>query len=142
MDAPLPAAPGDYLLVLRLAQPAGASVGALGRFDFPAGWYLYAGSARGPGGLAARVGRHWGGGGRRRWHLDYLRPVAAPVAVWWGLGDERRECVWARELAAWPSAAAPARGFGASDCRCLAHLWWFASEPARPSGALHEWRAA
>lgn len=104
MAASLPAAPGTYVLRLRLDHPAQVRVGALGRGAFPAGWYLYVGSARGPGGLAARVGRHRQGGRRRHWHLDYLRPAMALTAVWWGLGEARRECAWARALGARPGA--------------------------------------
>ena len=33
-----------------------------------------------------------------------------------------------------PEAAYPVRGFGASDCRCVAHLISFPSEPTPPGG--------
>jgi len=39
------------------------------------GWYVYVGSALGPGGLAAKVGRHLGGRKMCRWHTAYLRAV-------------------------------------------------------------------
>jgi len=50
--------PGTYALVLRLARATTIHVGALGAVDFAPGWYVYVGSALGPGGLAARVNRH------------------------------------------------------------------------------------
>ena len=45
----LPAAPGTYLLVLRADAPARVSVGSLGELEVGSGYYLYAGSALGPG---------------------------------------------------------------------------------------------
>lgn len=105
-------------------------MGALGSFDFPRGLYLYAGSAWGGGGLAARVGRHLRGDGRPRWHVDHLRRVALPAFV--ALYPHRREeCALAQQALALPGAQVVAPRFGASDCRCAAHLvhlgevpWW------------------
>ncbi len=37
---------GLYILLLRLARGARLEAGALGRLDYPAGWYAYVGSAR------------------------------------------------------------------------------------------------
>ncbi|HIQ09546.1 MAG TPA: DUF123 domain-containing protein, partial [Anaerolineaceae bacterium] len=54
----LPSTPGAYALALRLERPVGLRVGALGVWDFPEGVYVYLGSARGPGGIRARLGRH------------------------------------------------------------------------------------
>ncbi|HEX9029228.1 MAG TPA: DUF123 domain-containing protein, partial [Anaerolineales bacterium] len=58
LEYDLPAAPGSYVLYLRLSQRLELGVGRLGRLSFPAGEYLYLGSAGGPGGLRARLGRH------------------------------------------------------------------------------------
>jgi Uri superfamily endonuclease len=38
----------------------------------PAGRYLYCGSAKGPGGLKARLSRHMRRGKSVRWHIDRL----------------------------------------------------------------------
>ncbi len=127
----LPDAPGTYALLLRLLRPTVVGVGRLGRFHLAAGWYVYVGSALGPGGLAARVGRHLRREKRLHWHVDYLLAVAPVVAVWYAVGRERRECAWARSLAARPGAILPVRGFGASDCHCPAHLFYFAARPTR-----------
>jgi len=127
----LPAEAGTYALVLRLRRRTRLPIGALGEHALPAGWYVYVGSARGPGGLAARVGRHWRGDGARHWHIDYLQPALRLTAVWWAPGAARRECAWARALQARPGATAPVPRCGASDCRCPAHLWHFAAEPPR-----------
>ena len=54
----LPAMSGTYALLLRLDAAVQLAVGRLGDFTFPEGDYVYVGSARGPGGLRARVRRH------------------------------------------------------------------------------------
>ena len=48
------AEPGTYALLLKLDKQEKITVGKLCTFDFPAGYYLYVGSALGPGGLQAR----------------------------------------------------------------------------------------
>ncbi|MFO8154960.1 MAG: GIY-YIG nuclease family protein [Pseudomonadota bacterium] len=107
------------------------SIGRLGEWTLPAGIYGYVGSAFGPGGLAARAGRHWRGGAKRRWHLDHLRPYAEPVALWWTLDGRRREALWARVLKSWPGVRSPVPGFGASDQRSRSHLFLFPEPPER-----------
>jgi Uri superfamily endonuclease len=121
-DVSLPVRSGTYALLLRLERDCALTVGRLGRFRFPAGMYVYVGSARGPGGLSARVARHLRSPKPLRWHIDYLRPYARPVSAWFAEGDRRQECAWATVLTRLPGAVVPAPGFGASDCRCPAHL--------------------
>ncbi|MEJ5368458.1 MAG: GIY-YIG nuclease family protein [Bryobacteraceae bacterium] len=118
-----PAAPGSYLLVLRLASPQRLSVGALGACEFPAGIYLYCGSALGPGGIRARAGRHLESSERAHWHIDHLLRCARVHEVWIREDPQRLECRWAEALAASGLCECPAPRFGASDCRCRAHLW-------------------
>lgn len=125
----LPDRPGTYALILRLDEGATIAVGCLGSFTFSSGWYIYLGSARGPGGLAARVARHRRRSKKLHWHVDYLRAHARPAAVWYTLGKEKRECSWAQALAGFDGASMPASGFGASDCHCPAHLIHFAEPP-------------
>ncbi len=120
--ADLPAAPGTYLLLLDLDALARLAVGRLGTFDFPTGRYAYAGSARGPGGLRARVARHLRAEKRLHWHVDYLAARAPVVGVWYVESGERLECAWAARLSALPGADIPVEGFGSSDCGCRAHL--------------------
>jgi Uri superfamily endonuclease len=131
LQVELPAEPATYVLVLRLKRPADITIGKLGRFSFPAGWYAYVGSGRGPGGLSARISRHLQDAKALHWHIDYLRVHARPVALWYRLGEENRECRWAQALSATGGAKAPAPRFGASDCRCPAHLYHFAAPPDR-----------
>lgn len=117
------------MLILHLPHPTTITVGRLGCFQFPAGWYAYAGSARGPGGLAARIARHLRVSKPLRWHVDYLRAHAQPVEVWYTQGHRRQECGWAAALFALPGASIPVPRFGASDCHCPAHLTYFATLP-------------
>ncbi len=129
MTAGLPPRPGTYVLFLRLRDERTLAVGRLGRFRFPPGLYAYIGSGRGPGGLAARVGRHLRHPKPLRWHVDYLRVHAEPVALWLAEGTDRRECAWAQGLARLEGAVFPAPGFGASDCHCPSHLILFSAMP-------------
>jgi Uri superfamily endonuclease len=110
------------LLLLSLAQPARISVGRLGTFRFPAGHYTYAGSALGPGGLSARLGRHARVEKRLHWHVDYLIQHAVLECAWQIAHPERLECAWASAMRGLPGAQMPVPGFGASDCHCPAHL--------------------
>jgi Uri superfamily endonuclease len=123
---------GTYVLALWLGTTQEISVGRLGRIEFPAGWYLYVGSARGPGGLPARLARHrrrLGSDKRAHWHLDYLREQTTWGGAWVRASGERLECTWAARLRDLPAAAIVTPGFGASDCRCPAHLVRVATLP-------------
>jgi HEAT repeat protein len=116
---------GTYLLVLRMDTPQIIIVGRLGAIEFPEGWYLYVGSARGPGGLGARLARHHrrlSGSKRFHWHVDYLREHATWHGAWARAFERRLECDWAAALRGLTGATIVAAGFGASDCRCPAHL--------------------
>ena len=119
----LPSVSGTYALALRLADPLDLTI-ARRRVLLPPGLYIYVGSAQGPGGLRARLGRHLRGDGRPRWHIDALRAVAEVVGWHVAVSPLRLECAWAQSLAHLPGAAIPVPGFGASDCRhgCPAHL--------------------
>jgi endonuclease-3 len=112
--------PGSYSLLIRLEDTA-IEIGALGQHQFDAGWYVYNGSAFGPGGLK-RVDRHaevfTDGTERPHWHIDYIgaHPGSELVATFI-TEDEDLECRISAEL--------PGRmvdGIGASDCGCGAHL--------------------
>jgi Uri superfamily endonuclease len=121
--ASLPKTQGCYALLLQLSTPQALVVGRLGVVDLMPGRFVYCGSAQGPGGLRARVGRHLGGGGSRFWHIDGLRAVAALDEVWLWEGARRElECAAAEALATLPGARRPLARFGSSDCRCPGHL--------------------
>ncbi|CAA7611842.1 DUF123 domain-containing protein [Magnetospirillum sp. UT-4] len=105
----LPAVPGAYVLLVELAEPAAG---------LTAGRYLYCGSAKGPGGIRARVGRHMRRGKALRWHIDRLTEAGRVLGAWVFPGGD--ECALVAALSHLP---VPVPGFGASDCRsCPAHL--------------------
>jgi Uri superfamily endonuclease len=118
------------MLIMYLAEARTIAVGKLGTFEFPAGWYAYAGSALGPGGLAARLAHHQRRNKTFHWHIDYLLEHADLVEIWWAIEYKRKECVWASALRSIPGARVPVANFGASDCRCLAHLVYLDQRPA------------
>jgi len=120
---------GSYLLGIWLGEDTALVVGRLGRFCLPAGYYVYVGSARGPGGLSARLARHRRQEKRFHWHVDYLLDRACLIETWTVVSEQRLECAWARAVGEMSSAQVVVPRFGASDCRCPAHLVYF---PRRP----------
>jgi len=124
--------PGTYALILANDSVQVVTVGRLGTLELQPGWFVYVGSAQGPGGLAARVGRHIQIEKKRRWHIDYVRPQVELREVWFTHGSEKVECQWAQKMAQMPKAELRYQRFGASDCSCAAHLIWL---PRRPSFA-------
>lgn len=130
MDNQLYNARGTYVLVIRLDAPREITVGRLGTYLFPAGYYLYVGSALGPGGLRARIARHLNRDGKKmRWHVDYLLAQARVEEVWVAKSRTRLECRWAKVLCQVEGAMPFVAGFGSSDCACLTHLIYFQDRP-------------
>jgi sugar fermentation stimulation protein A len=112
---------GTYCLLFALPRDVSVRVGALGKRDFPAGAYVYVGSALG--GVEGRVGRHRRAGKRKKWHIDYLLDKGEVVATIVVPSDEKRtECSVARSMVSSGEAEAVVPGFGSSDCRCPSHL--------------------
>jgi len=126
----LPAGTGTYVLVLRSAGSRVIRIGCLGRLHLHPGYYGYVGSAFGPGGLRARVEHHTHHAVQPRWHIDYLRRHTRLEEVWYCRLRCEHEC--ASALAAQPGVAVAMPGFGSSDCRCRAHLFWFGERPLLP----------
>ena len=120
----LPPTPGTYALILTCDGSDSLAIGRLGDIRLRPGYYVYIGSACGPGGLRARIGHHQRTAGRPRWHIDYLR-ARAPISAAWYCCGRRCEHEWAARIAAMPGAASALPGFGSSDCACETHLYWF-----------------
>ena len=119
--------PGAYLLVVELGHSLPLDGTALAPAVLPPGCYAYCGSAYGPGGLGARIGRHLRRGKALRWHIDRLTEAGRILCVGWR--PRGRECALVAGLSGLPSVTVPVAGFGSSDCRrCAAHLL------AMPSG--------
>ena len=111
-----PAVSGTYVLVIDLSEPVAVSLkpSAL----LVPGRYLYCGSAKGPGGLRARLARHMRHGKPIHWHIDRLTEAGTLLGAWTFLcGDE---CDLVVALSHSPIAV---KGFGSTDChRCASHL--------------------
>ena len=107
--------------MLRLDRPMTLDIPTLTETGIGPGRYAYVGSARGPGGIRARVRRHLRRHGKRHWHIDRLTAVATVEAVHTFVGAD--ECDVVAALQAGIGCGVPAAGFGSSDCRrCEAHL--------------------
>ena len=119
---------GTYALLIKVRNEATLTVGKLGEFQLPLGYYLYCGSALG--GLEARIKRHLRPEKRIHWHIDYLLQHADVVEVWCIISDQRVECVLCDEARQLFDAMDLAPGFGSSDCRCPSHLLYFTTKPS------------
>lgn len=107
----------SYQLRIEVKRPVRLIIGRLGRFLFPAGRYVYTGSARRN--IDARIARHLRKEKAIRWHIDWL--LTAPgvrVASVKRSGED--ECVLNQRT----KGVSLVPGFGSSDCRsgCGSHL--------------------
>jgi Uri superfamily endonuclease len=119
---------GIYCLIFETPGCA-IRIGALGACPFPAGWYIYVGSAQGSGGLQ-RLERHFSLARSQdkqpKWHVDYLLNSSffcLQYAVY-AITTNRLECHIARELG---GNSIP--DFGCSDCPCSSHLLYRKEDP-------------
>ncbi len=122
---------GVYLLVVERREGSDREIGAIGRIHFPAGYYVYIGSARR--GLKARVERHKRRRKKVHWHIDYLTVDADRVGAFPIYTGNDLECSLAERLhaVAVESGGKAILGFGSSDCRCESHLMHLPSNPMR-----------
>jgi Uri superfamily endonuclease len=114
----------SYQLEILVARSLHLQIGRFGEHGFPAGRYVYTGSARRN--FEARIARHLRKEKTLRWHIDWL--LAAPdVTVTKVRRSTRDECQLNRSAGG--TVVVP--GFGASDCRagCGSHLRFFDSFP-------------
>ena len=122
------ASTGTYLLLLACDRVAEMTIGKLGLMTTVPGYYLYVGSAFGPGGIRARVKHHAITAARPHWHIDYLRTQADLVEAWCVFGA-RTEHEWAHALMRVEESVICLQGFGSSDCSCATHLFYFKYKP-------------
>ena len=115
---------------MRLERATLLSIGRTRQAHFEAGYYLYVGSALN--GLRARLKRYLHEERRLHWHIDWLLQAARLLEIWYHIGPERLECLWAMRLATSNVRPTPF-AFGASDCRCHTHLFY---SPQRPTNAI------
>jgi len=123
---------GSYLLIIKLRRKQKVKIGKLGVFDFPAGYYLYTGSAMRN--LRKRVARHQRRRNKKlRWHIDFLLNNQYAVLERTVLYPSRdgQECRINRKIQKLRGGEILVRRFGASDCKsdCGAHLIYFSKRP-------------
>ena len=118
---------GTYIVVLKSDQGKTIQIGKLAQLEIKKGYYVYVGSAMGPGGVAARLKHHSKISKRPHWHLDYLRAETEFYEAYALHSSERKECEWAALMLGNKEASEPMKGFGSSDCQCNTHLFYFPS---------------
>ena len=125
------ARPGTYVLVLSSRSTDLIQIGRLGSLQLQSGFYIYVGSALGPGGVRARLAHHLKPSRRPHWHIDYLRAHTRVEEIWYWLDGQRLEHVWAEHIRLSEGASVPLVGFGSTDCGCESHLFFFQQRPSR-----------
>jgi Uri superfamily endonuclease len=125
------ARPGTYALVLSSRSTDLIQIGRLGALQLQSGFYVYVGSALGPGGVRARLAHHLKLSRRPHWHIDYLRAHTRVEEICYRLDTRRLEHVWAEHIGLAEGAAVPLVGFGSTDCGCESHLFFFERRPSR-----------
>lgn len=111
-----------YFLLIELERENFISVGRLGDYTFAPGFYVYVGRAKRN--MEARIARHLRREKKKRWHIDYLTCAASNVQyqtlpAWTGSECELAGMVKNR------GGKVVVKGFGSSDCKCAAHLFYF-----------------
>ena len=125
----LPNESGTYVLLLQNRHSESIRIGRLGYLPIGPGYYLYVGSAFGPGGLRARLTHHLKHAPKPHWHIDYLRRYVELVNVWYQGHCVPQEHRWALALGRGRNIGIAAARFGSSDCRCASHLFFSATLP-------------
>ena len=107
----------SYQLRFILKQTLVIEIGKLGRFKFPAGEYVYTGSAKRN--IDARISRHLSKRKKLRWHIDYLLAASHAKIIRVDVFDIE-ECVVNKDA----EGQILVLRFGATDCKngCGSHL--------------------
>ena len=124
------ARPGTYVLLLSSRSTDLIQIGRQGTLQLQSGFYVYVGSALGPGGVRARLAHHLKLSRRPHWHIDYLRAHTRVDYIWYRLDTRRLEHVWAERISLAEGASVPLVGLGSTDCRCASHLFFFRQRPS------------
>jgi Uri superfamily endonuclease len=123
---------GIYNLIILLLKDKTITIGKLGKFSFPKGYYVYTGSARKN--LSSRIERHKRKDNKKlKWHIDYLLncKYAEIKNVRIYNNGKSDECSLNKKIMKLKSAEIIVKGFGSSDCKnsCPAHLIYFKNIP-------------
>ena len=110
---------GAYVLLIEFTKSSDIPIGKRVISHFEVGYYAYVGSALI--GLENRIKRHLRREKKLHWHIDYLLKEANVRQVVYAETDKKQECPIAKKLL---KILKPIRGFGCSDCKCEAHLYY------------------
>ena len=117
----LQAIKGAYALILFLPSTVTLQFPRFAATELERGWYVYLGSARGPGGIRARLRHHFQPQKKKHWHIDHLTVEAGSLAAM--AVQDGDECTLTAGMLTRPEFSAPVPGFGCSDCtHCTSHL--------------------
>lgn len=126
----LPALTGAYALILHLASPVILKRPDNATNPLGPGWYVYAGSARGPGGIRTRLARHLRTDKKIHWHIDQLTGLSE-TRIWASPVPEGNECELVKQLTRSRLFRTACAKFGSTDCRrCEGHLLTWRAEGA------------
>lgn len=115
-----------YCLLIELEKEKYISIGKLGVYTFAPGFYVYVGRAKKN--MEARIARHMRREKTQRWHIDYLTSAAGLVQYQTFSAWSGSECELAGKVKK-RGGEVVVKGFGSSDCRCAAHLFYFKEKP-------------
>jgi len=114
---------GVYLLQLKVSAELKLKIGALGCYFFPAGYYYYCGSAQKN--MPARLERHLSQNKKLYWHIDFLLCAAEIEKIYCWEEESDFECRLAEKISSLSESEIIVDKFGASDCSCRSHLFYF-----------------
>jgi Uri superfamily endonuclease len=138
--------PGTYALILRSRKRSRIQVGRKREVIVEPGYYVYIGSAFGPGGVRARVTRHCRSTKPKHWHIDYLREIMAVLGAWVSYEPDRLEHIWAQTLNS-KEGITLVPDIGCTDCDCPSHLYFssvalsFALYSRLMRGKIEKWKS-
>lgn len=127
---------GAYILILHLPARKSLLIGSLGLVHFPAGYYLYVGSAKKN--LEQRISRHKRQRKKPFWHIDYFLEHAQFYKSLPFRTSSAIECDLARALSKISSWEIPR--FGSSDCSCNSHLFGIKKDPLQNEHFNYIWQ--
>ena len=108
---------GVYVLLIKLNKKRKIKIGKRGVFCFPAGRYIYVGSAMNN--LEKRIERHKSRKKRMHWHIDYFLKYANIINVLKIETKRKIECSLASKI----KGEIIAEKFGSMDCKCKSHFF-------------------
>jgi len=119
----IPSSKGTYALIFELTNDVKLSIRTLGERTLSKGIYVYVGSARGPGGLKARIKRHLAKTKKLKWHIDYITSTNhfKARAIVYALTNQDVEHTIASILE--KQLAIPIQRFGSTDKPSRSHLF-------------------